>query len=59
MMRAPQPIPTELRQETLHASRLAIGTVETEGLWCLPEDFAAQALPTLTKKVVRHALAWA
>ncbi len=33
--------------------------VETEGLWCLPEDFAAQALPTLTKKVVRHALAWA
>jgi len=28
-----------------------------EGLWCRPEDFGGQALPTLMKKVARHALA--
>ncbi|HWA42639.1 MAG TPA: A/G-specific adenine glycosylase [Hypericibacter adhaerens] len=28
-----------------------------EGVWVKPEDFAGQALPTLMKKVARHALA--
>jgi hypothetical protein len=28
-----------------------------QGVWCRPEDFGGPALPTLMKKVVRHALA--
>jgi A/G-specific adenine glycosylase len=30
---------------------------KTEGIWCHPEDFGTQALPTAMKKVCRHALA--
>ena len=33
------------------------GAVEADGIWCPPDRFAEQALPTLTRKVVRHALA--
>jgi A/G-specific adenine glycosylase len=29
----------------------------TTGIWCRPEDFGTQALPTAMKKVCRHVLA--
>ena len=29
---------------------------EPEGVWCAPGEFSAYALPSLMKKVVRHAL---
>ena len=32
------------------------GAIEAEGVWCPPDRFAEHALPTLTRKVVRHAL---
>jgi A/G-specific adenine glycosylase len=41
---------------TLLAAR-APARARLEGLWCRPQDFGAQALPTLMKKVARHALA--
>ena len=44
----------ELELGVLVAS--AKGEAVADGQWCQPEDFAAQALPTLTKKVVSHVL---
>ncbi len=32
------------------------GAGDADGYWCRPEEFAAQALSTLTKKVVKHVL---
>jgi A/G-specific adenine glycosylase len=30
---------------------------KAEGIWCRPDDFGTQALPTAMKKICRHALA--
>jgi A/G-specific adenine glycosylase len=41
---------------TILAGEVPAGT-KIEGAWVQPEDFGGQALPTLMKKVARHALA--
>jgi A/G-specific adenine glycosylase len=41
---------------TILAGEVPAGT-KIEGVWVQPEDFGGQALPTLMKKVARHALA--
>jgi A/G-specific adenine glycosylase len=37
---------------------VAVGRTDgrTSGVWCLPSDFGGQALPTVMKKVARHAM---
>ncbi len=39
------------------AAKIGAGAT-ADGVWCLPERLDEHALPTLMKKVVRHALAW-
>lgn len=47
----------ELRVETGRVSAgVAAPVAQVEGIWCLPERLVDQALPTLTRKVVAHAL---
>ena len=29
-------------------------TTKVDGIWCRPEDFGTQALPTAMKKICRH-----
>ena len=38
------------------ASDADLGAGAADGYWCRPEEFAAQALSTLTKKVVKYVL---
>ena len=47
---------THFRLEIIVYAGKADGRAAVEGIWCAPERFADQALSTLSKKVIRHAL---
>jgi A/G-specific adenine glycosylase len=48
---------THFRLELTVVAAKVRKNAKVEGVWIMPETFGDQALPTLTKKVVRHALA--
>jgi A/G-specific adenine glycosylase len=59
-----QPLPGLVRHGFTHFAlelRVLVGRPKRagagQGVWCRPGDFGGQALPTLMKKVARHALA--
>ena len=47
---------THFRLEIKVYAGKADGRAAVEGVWCAPERFADQALSTLSKKVISHAL---
>jgi A/G-specific adenine glycosylase len=50
---------THFRLELVVAAARANAAAPPGCVWCLPDAFGDYALPTLMKKVVRHALAHA
>jgi len=58
-----RPLPGEIRHTFTHFHLVLTvlkgktrGTPPINGLWCAPQDMGSQALPTVMKKVLRHAL---